>query len=380
MPGPRAATTPANGGTGKGMRLLVAAGGTGGHIYPALAIARACAERLGADPILFVGARGGMEERLVPQAGFALRTLAVGGLVRKRPAEALRGAFQLVSACGGALALLRSFRPDVVLGTGGYAAGPVGLAAGALRVPLVLQEQNAIPGVTNRFLARFAACVAVPYPEARRRFPGGARLVVAGNPVRPEVLGQDPAAARRRLGLPVAGRVVLMFAGSRGSAVFVGLLREFARRLTEGHLLFVSGVDHHPAALRAAGDAGPQVRVVPYLTEVGDGLAAADVVVCRAGAMTLAELAAVGRASVLIPSPHVTHRHQDANAAVFAAAGAALVLEEAGLDGGRLAGAVLGLLGDPARRAAMAAAARGLAQPDGLGRMVEAIAGAAASR
>lgn len=361
------------------MRLLVAAGGTGGHIYPALSIAAACAVAAEAGPVLFVGARGGMEEQLVPAAGFALRTIPVRGLVRKRPAEALRATGALLVSCRRALGILREFAPDVVVGTGGYVAGPVGAAAVACRIPLVLQEQNAVPGVTNRLLARFAATVAVPYPEAGARFPAGTRLLVAGNPVRPEVLGIDPREARRRLALPVAGRVVLVFAGSRGSAAFVAWLADFGRALPDGRVLFVSGRDHLPAARRAAADC-PRVTVVPYLDAMGDGLAAADVVVCRAGALTLAEIAAVGRPAILIPSPHVTHHHQEANAEAFRAAGAAEVLAESGLDGRRLAAAVSALLGDPARRAAMAAAARGLERPGGLEQVVQAIAAAAAGR
>jgi UDP-N-acetylglucosamine--N-acetylmuramyl-(pentapeptide) pyrophosphoryl-undecaprenol N-acetylglucosamine transferase len=360
------------------VRLLVTGGGTGGHIYPALAIAQACADRLGADPILFVGARGGMEARLVPEAGFQLALLPTAGLVRKRPAEALASLSRLGAAVVRAVGLVRRFAPDVVVGTGGYAAGPVGLAAVLLGVPLVLQEQNAIPGVTNRLLGRFAACVAVPYPEARMHFPRRTRLLIAGNPVRPEIRQlPSPAEARRRLALPSGGRVTLMMAGSRGSAVFVRLLAEMLPHLREGTLLFVSGRDHHGAAAEAARGHERRVAVVPYLQDMVAGWAAADLVVCRAGAMTLAELATAGRPAVLIPSPHVTHHHQEANAQVFASAGAAAVLAERGLDGRALAEAIGGLLADPQRRAAMAAAARALAQPDALERIAEAVAAAA---
>ena len=329
--------------SGSALRVLVTGGGTGGHIYPAVAIAREL-QRRGAGALLFVGARGGMEERLVPEAGFELVTLPTSGLVRKRPHEAALALLRLAAATAGALSVLRRFRPDVVVGTGGYAAGPVGLAARVLGVPLVLQEQNAVPGVTNRWLARFAACVAVPYAEARARFPAGTRLMLAGNPVRSEVAAVGAGAvsrteARRRLGLPDRVRVVLMMAGSRGSAVFARLFAEMLPHLGWGHLFFVSGRDHHAAAEAALRRVpGAPVTLVPYLSAMPDGWAAVDLVVCRAGAMTLAELAAVGRPAVLIPSPHVTHHHQEANAQVFAQAGAAEVLGEKGLDGRRLHG------------------------------------------
>jgi UDP-N-acetylglucosamine--N-acetylmuramyl-(pentapeptide) pyrophosphoryl-undecaprenol N-acetylglucosamine transferase len=185
--------------------------------------------------------------------------------------------------------------------------------------------------------------------------------------VRRELLEVDRARARERLGLPADARVVLMVAGSRGSAVFVRLLREWGG---PGILYFVAGKAHYEAATVHQGE---RVRVVPYLEDAGLGYASADLVVCRAGAITLAELAAVGKPAVLIPSPHVTHRHQEANAAVFAKAGAAVVLPEAGLDGARL-GAVVGeLLGDPGRLRAMADAMRRLARPDALDELVERI-------
>jgi UDP-N-acetylglucosamine--N-acetylmuramyl-(pentapeptide) pyrophosphoryl-undecaprenol N-acetylglucosamine transferase len=380
------------------VRLVLTGGGTGGHIYPALAIAGELRRRGRTEAVLFVGGRGGMEERIVPEAGLPLVTLPVSGLVRKRPPEVAAALLRLGAALGAALGVLRRFRPDVVVGTGGYAAGPVGLAAVLLGVPLVLQEQNAVPGVTNRWLAPFAACIAVPYPDAAARLPRGARVLVAGNPVRPEVVAVGagavpPAEARRRLGLSPAARVVLVVAGSRGSAVFVSLVAGMLAELREGVVLFVSGRDHFAAAVRAAEVAvrgaataaeGPPgaVRVgraviVPYLSAMADGWAAADVAVCRAGAITLAELAAAARPAVLVPSPHVTHRHQEANAEVFRRAGAAVVLPERGLDGRQLAGVVAGLLADPERRARMAAAARGLAQPDALARIADAVEAAA---
>jgi UDP-N-acetylglucosamine--N-acetylmuramyl-(pentapeptide) pyrophosphoryl-undecaprenol N-acetylglucosamine transferase len=251
------------------------------------------------------------------------------------------------------------------LATGGYASGPVGLAAWLLGVPLVLQEQNVVPGVTNRLLSRVAVGVAGPHAEAAKALSRRARVWVVGNPIRRELMGAERADARRRLDLPGDGQVVLMVAGSRGSAVFVRLLKEWDG---PGLLYFVAGRAHYAAAKPLARDG---VRVVPYLEDAGLGYAAADLVVCRAGAITLAELAAVGKPSILIPSPHVTHHHQEANAAVFAKAGAAVVLPEAGLDGVRLAAAVRELLDDPQRLRRMAEAGLQLGRPDALDELVE---------
>lgn len=350
---------------GSRWRLLVTGGGTGGHIYPALAVAGRAAERFPPVDVLFVGAEGGMEAAIVPKEGFKFEGVPVSGIVRKRPVEMLRGLVRLGAAESRALRIVRRFRPDVVVATGGYASGPVGLAAWLLGVPLVLQEQNVVPGVTNRLLSRVAVGVAVPHAEAAKALSRRARVWVVGNPIRRELMGAERADARRRLDLPGDGQVVLMVAGSRGSAVFVRLLKEWDG---PGLLYFVAGRAHYAAAKPLARDG---VRVVPYLEDAGLGYAAADLVVCRAGAITLAELAAVGKPSILIPSPHVTHHHQEANAAVFAKAGAAVVLPEAGLDGVRLAAAVRELLDDPQRLRRMAEAGLQLGRPDALDELVE---------
>ncbi|HVB08965.1 MAG TPA: undecaprenyldiphospho-muramoylpentapeptide beta-N-acetylglucosaminyltransferase [Bacillota bacterium] len=353
-------------GSKKPWRLLVTGGGTGGHIYPALAIAKRAAERFPPVQVLYVGAQGGMEASIVPEAGLRFEGVPVSGIVRKRPLQVAAGLLRLGAGEARALGLLLAFRPDVVVATGGYAAGPVGLAAWLAGAPLVLQEQNMVPGVTNRLLSRVAVGVAVPHPDAGRAFPRRAKIWVVGNPIRRELMQVDRAEARARLGLPVEPPVVLMVAGSRGSAVFVRLLREMSWS-GPAELLFVAGRAHYEAAK------GLTPRVLPYLEDAGLGYAAADLVVCRAGAITLAELAALGKPALLIPSPHVTHHHQEANAAVFAKAGAAVVLPEAGLDGQRLAAVVGELLADPGRLQAMAAAMRAMARPDALDDLVERI-------
>lgn len=373
--GPAAGTLRADG-TGVSappVRIALTGGGTGGHIYPALAIGEAARRRLGAADLLFIGARGGMEARIVPEHGVRFVGLPVRGLVRKAPLEVVGALGSLGQSTAQAVALVRRFRPHIVVATGGYAGGPVGLAAVLLRVPLLLQEQNAIPGVTNRFLARFAAAVAVPFAETAHYLPAGCPVLVVGNPVRPEIRGVAREAARRRMGLPAAGSVVLCVAGSRGSAVFVRLLREWLPHLQAGTLVFVSGEAHRAAAeavlVGYRPPSGAAVVCLPYVERMGDALAAADLVVCRAGGM-LWELAAVGRPAVLVPSPHVTHHHQEANALVWSRAGAGVVLPEAEVDGRRLAETVQELLAHPERLRAMGAAASTLGAGDALGTIV----------
>lgn len=352
-------------------RLLVTGGGTGGHIYPALAIAGRASTGFGPVDVLYVGSRGGLEATLAPRAGIPFKALPVTGLIRRRPVEVARGLARVTGATGAALSIVRRFRPHVVVATGGYAAGPVGAATVLLRMPLILQEQNVIPGVTNRLLSPFAVAVAVPYPDAREHFPPRAHLWPVGNPVRPEVLGADRREARARLNLPPAGPVVVFYGGSRGSAVFVRLFKELLPEWPkDAHLLFISGEAHHQAVPT---ELPPNVTVLPYLHEMGDALAAADLIIGRAGGMTLAEMAAVGLPAVIIPSPHVTHHHQEANAAVFARAGAALVSPEAGLDGRKLAATVKALLAEPGRLQVMSARAAALGRATALDDLVSRI-------
>ncbi len=373
---------------GGAVRVMLTGGGTGGHIYPALSIAGRLKEREPRAELLFVGTAEGMEASLVPRAGVPFAAIAARGLVGKSPLEALRGGLATLRGLGQALAVVRHFRPHVVVGTGGYASGPVALAAVASRIPLVLQEQNAVPGVTNRVLSRFASLVAVAYEESRPWFPPKARLVVTGNPVRPEVIRADRAQARRELGIPDGCHFVLVFMGSRGSATVnaavADILPALARR-PGVMVLFATGTAHFERVMgRLAGaDLGPMVRVVPYLYDVVPPLAAADLVVARAGAITLAEVTARGLPSILIPSPYVTHNHQERNARVLEARGAAWVIKERDLSPGRLLDAITGLLADPEALARMGARSRELGRPEAVDAIVDgilALAGAGARR
>lgn len=378
-------------------RVLLTGGGTGGHIYPALAVAEAMRALDPGVELLFVGAAGGMEERLVPRAGLAFAGVRAAGVVGKGAGRAARALLLMAAGTRQALGILRRFRPHVVVGTGGYASVPVGLAAILSRVPLVLQEQNAVPGLANRFLARRAALVALGYEVARRYLPPRAPVLVTGNPVRASVLAASREEARSALGLSAGEVLVLAFMGSRGSATVNRALVAAAAAL-EGtprlRLLVATGQAHWAHVVGELGRAGvlgarrddpPEARTarenstfVPYLFDMDRALAAADLVVCRAGAITLAEVTARGLPAVLIPSPHVTHGHQEANAAVLGAAGAAEIIAERDLTGRRLTAAVLALAGDARRRGAMAAASKALGNPQAardVARAVLALAG-----
>lgn len=361
-------------------RVVLTGGGTGGHIYPALAIAAELRRLVPEVDILYVGSVDGLEARLVPGEGLPYRAVPAAGVIRKSPLAAARGLVQLLRGVVAARRVLAGFRPDVVVGTGGYVSFPVVFAAVRARVPVLIQEQNVVPGVANRWVGRWADVVAVPHAEVARWFPRARRIEVTGNPVRPEVLAADRDAARARLGLAGCRRVVLVVSGSRGARTvneaMAGALPEWLGR-PEWGLLWITGNAYHAevsAAARRAGydpDRHPHVRIVAYAHDMADMLAAADLVVARAGAITLAELAARGLPAVLVPSPNVTHDHQRQNARLVERAGAAVVVEDADCDARTLGGAIRSLLADEARLAAMAAASRTLARPDAARRLAE---------
>jgi UDP-N-acetylglucosamine--N-acetylmuramyl-(pentapeptide) pyrophosphoryl-undecaprenol N-acetylglucosamine transferase len=353
-------------GAGAGaVRVVLTGGGTGGHIYPALAIAA----ELGAGVVVgYLGTERGLEARVVPEAGIAFYAVPASGVLGKAPAAMARGALGAVAGLGRALSLVRRLRPDVVVGTGGYVTGPVGMAAALAGVPLFILEENARPGVTNRMLARFARHIAVPWAEAAVGFPPSVRtkVVVTGNPVRREVIEADRGEARRRFGLAPDATVLLVVGGSQGAEAIneavLALVRDREAWPPGAALIWATGPRYHSAVLSRLGEPPPWARIVPYLDDMPQAYAAADLVVARAGAMTVAELTARGVAAVLVPSPNVTGDHQTANARVLAARGAAVMLGERALAG--LGSTVRALIADRERLARMASASRALGRPD----------------
>lgn len=348
-----------------GPRVLLTGGGTGGHIYPALAVAEVL------DPasiVGYIGAEGGLEASIVPDAGLELFPLQASGVIRKRADAAIRGAFRAGRAILEARRILRSRCPDIVLGTGGYVTGPVGVAARLEGIPLVVLEENAIPGVTNRMLGRMAVAVAVPWEDARGAFPPSVRrkVRVTGNPVRSRVLSVSREEGRRAFDLPEDARVVLLFGGSQGAVALNRVGRMLAGEgmlAGDTYLLWACGVRYFTEVSKELGEpGGSRVRLLPYLNDMPAALAAADLAVTRAGAMTLAELTARGVPSVLIPSPNVTHDHQTANARVLVRHGAARVVAEDALS--HVRSVVYALLKDDGALRDMSRAARNLGRPD----------------
>ncbi len=344
--------------TGTSLRVVIAGGGTGGHLFPGLAIAREILARRPDATVTFAGTARGIEARAVPAAGFTLDTIRSLGLKGKSPAALARGLATLPLSAVDAARVIARRRPHVVIGVGGYSSGPIAVAAWLRRVPVLLHEQNAQPGLTNRLVARLARAIALTYDQTSARF--GDRSFVSGNPVRPQFLhvGPEPAGARK----------VLIFGGSQGAHAINMAVVEAASQLAAAavppQITHQTG-QHDLAVVRdALARAGLAARVEPFLDRMDEEMSAANVIVCRAGSTTLAEIAAVGRAAILVPLPTATDDHQRRNAEALSSTGAAELLEQRDLTGATLATRILALLDDEPRRAQLSAAVKRFARPD----------------
>ena len=346
------------------LRVVIAGGGTGGHVIPALAIGRELRDNHSAE-VLFVGTARGLETKLVPDAGFRLELVRSGQLKNVSLRTRLKTGGDLPAGVLHCLGLLRAFRPNVVVGVGGYASGPAMIAALILRIPTLAYEPNAIPGMTNRVLGKRVSAAAVNFAQTTPFF---RNAEVTGVPVRPEIfhLPPRPAGAPPRL---------LVTAGSQGAAVFNDLMPRIAARLlrqipglTIVHQSGARHLDTTRAAFEASGADPARWTVEAFLTDMPAQYAAADVVLARSGS-TVAELCAAGKPSLLVPFPQAADDHQRKNAEVLAEAGAAVMLLQSDANPDTLHAALLELLTDPARRARMSAAARSLAKPGALERI-----------
>lgn len=345
--------------------ILIAAGGTGGHIFPGLAVAEEMAVRDPGTRVEFVGSTAalGLERRIVPLAGLKLHLLPVFPLNTPSLAARLRGLALLPFGLIRALGLLLRTRPSAVLGIGGYASGPLVLMASLLRVPTVLLEPNAIPGFTNRMLKPFVGQAACAFESTLPRF--GGKGVLTGNPVRASFKALAPRPHRPPLQL-------LCFGGSQGSRILSeGLLRALPSLPGEASLSIVHQTG--PAQLGAIEDAyraaGRKARVVPFIDDMAEAFADADLVLCRAGATTLAELTVAGKAAILVPLKSAADDHQTWNAKALAAEGAAVLLSEGEL--GNLGRVVSDLVADPGKVRALETRARALGKPDAAARVAD---------
>jgi len=371
------------------MRLLIAGGGTGGHIYPGIAIARHLSLTDKNAVITFVGTKNGMEADLVVREGFTFRAIRAQGWSRKISIKTLSMVLNNSMGVLQALNIIRGFKPDVVLGTGGYVAAPLVFAAALLKIPIVLHEQNAVPGITNRFLSRWASKVALSFNESKKFFPSHVKMEVTGNPVREALFQVDKKEGIKKLNLSEHKKTVLVFGGSRGARRINDAIIEGAKNLLsidKLQLIHLTGQDDYKYVLDQLQKKGIQldlngnIVIKPYLYEMENALAAADLVVCRAGATTLAELTALGKASILIPYPYATDNHQEKNARALEAEGAAYVIKDSELTGKILTDLIIKLIEDNELLSRMARNSRKLGQPDAVIRIVKCLRDAVSNR
>lgn len=348
-------------------RVVIAGGGTGGHLYPGVAVARELLRQQPDAVVTFAGTARGLESRLVPKEGFELDVIRSVGLKGRSIVNAMRGLAMVPVSLADAWALVSRRRPHVVVGVGGYSSGPVVLVAALRRIPTMLLEQNAVPGLTNRLLARVVRAAALTYNDVGHYF--GTKGFVTGNPVRPEFLDSAQVEARtdRRLR-------VLVLGGSQGAhainLAMVTAAPELFRRHSGLEILHQTGPRDLESVREGYRLAGVAARAESFLDGVADHMRSADLVICRAGATTLAELAALGRPALLVPFPNATDDHQTKNARVLADAGAAALLPESSLTQ-QLASMAADLLADDTRRAQMSDVTRGFARPDAARHIVD---------
>lgn len=360
------------------MKLYITGGGTGGHVTPGLAIARYFESKRPGTEVRFAGTSKGIESRLVPREGYALDTIEIVGLRRAFSPAAIGhnlNALRLAAASvGTAKKLLRQAKPDVVIGCGGYASFPVVSAAQKLGIPTVLLEVNAYPGVTTKMLAKKADKVLICFEEARELVGGGDKVELTGSPVRGEIVFADRKKARQKLGLGEQDKLVVSFWGSMGAkymnehmAGMLALETKRGTRFRHVHATGSAAAQWLPKMAREQGaklEGDTPIEVTEYIYDMASYMAAADLVICRAGAATIGELCALGRASIMVPSPYVAENHQEKNARALEHAGACEVLLEKDATPEKLLEMTERLLADDAKRAAMGAAAGKLAQLD----------------
>jgi len=356
------------------MRFVITGGGTGGHIYPALAIARGLQERYPGAKILYIGTKKGLEADIVPRSGLPFQSIRLSGLRRSLTPRNLLVLWRAGTGILEARKIIKKFKPSAVVGTGGYVCGPVVIAAASLRVPTLIHEQNALPGITNRILSVLASQVTTTFEDSVRRFPRRARVQITGLPVRPEVLTADRNQAREKLGVLPHQALVLSFGGSQGARsinrAMAGVLKKL--HANDGiKFLHVTGQAQQREFMsecrrRNVKLKEDHIKVVPYLYEMPEALAAADLIICRAGAATLAEITVRGIPAVLIPYPYAAENHQEYNARALVRKDAAEMLLDDEVTGQLLAQKINTMINNPEKLKEMAGASLSEGRPRAL--------------
>jgi UDP-N-acetylglucosamine--N-acetylmuramyl-(pentapeptide) pyrophosphoryl-undecaprenol N-acetylglucosamine transferase len=351
------------------MKIVISGGGTGGHIYPALALIKEIKRHEPDSQVLYIGTERGLEADLVPKEGIPFKSVYITGFKRSLSFENVKTIVHFIKAARCARKLIKQFAPDAVVGTGGYVCGPVVYAASSLRIPTLIHEQNVIPGLTNKFLSRYTTRIAVSFGGSSAYFPRE-KTVVTGNPRATEVAMADGRAGLLSLGIPQGKKHVLIVGGSRGAKAINDAVLNLIPQLPDYpdyHFIYVTGDVHYKkviAVIEEQGKIPDNITVRPFIYNMPEVLAGTDLIVNRAGASFLAEITSLGLPSILIPSPYVTNNHQEKNARWLEEQGAASVILETELTSERLLDEIDSILTDSGKEAGMRKAARSLGQPE----------------
>lgn len=354
------------------MKIVVSGGGTGGHIYPALALIREIQKENKDAEFLYIGTEQGLEGKLVPRENIPFKSIHISGFKRKLSVDNIKTVYRFIKGVADSKKMLKEFKADVVIGTGGYVCGPVVYAATKLGIPTIIHEQNSVPGLTNKFLSRYVNKVAICFEEAKSFFPSE-KVVFTGNPRASEVLEQDGVKGRLSVGLKLDEPAVLIFGGSRGARpineAVVKSLSEFGNKPYQ--ILYITGDVHFNDVLKEVELVGNPTNVIikPFVHNMPEVLAGIDLTVSRAGATTLAELTSLGIPSILIPSPYVTNNHQEKNALALSEHGAAKLLVEKELTSKKLVAEIDRVLLDQEQLAIMKKSAKELGVQDAATRL-----------
>ena len=353
------------------MRVIFAGGGTGGHINPAISIADYAKSQEQEFEAVFVGTKKGLETKLVPNAGYDIEYIDVEGFDRRNMLKNVKIGAKLFKAVSDCKKLIKRFKPDCIVCTGGYVSGPVAMAAGSMGIPSLIHEQNVFPGLTVRGAERYVTYLALSFDETVNEMKNKDKCVVTGNPIREEILRADYKTARARLG--IKRPFVLIFGGSLGADRINNTVIDMLDRLVKDdriELIFGTGDRNYEKIMAEINERGiklnKHIQVLPYINNMADCMAAADLVVARSGAITVSEIAALGRPSILIPSPNVVRNHQEQNAREFEKNGAAAVMTEAELSGDALYDKINSMIADKDGMRAMSENLKGMAKTDAL--------------
>jgi UDP-N-acetylglucosamine--N-acetylmuramyl-(pentapeptide) pyrophosphoryl-undecaprenol N-acetylglucosamine transferase len=349
------------------VRVLMAGGGTGGHLYPAIAVGQELAAKNSGIEIRFVGSRNKTEREIIERYGFKMVAISARGMPRRFGPGLLSFLGRSAASVFEVLYLLLSWRPNVILGTGGYVSGPVVFMGWFLRIPCVIQEQNTVPGFTNRFLANIVKEVHLTFAESRRYFRKKDHLRLTGNPIRKEIAKGDREAALQKFGLSPERKTILILGGTRGAhslnLAAIGALNKLNQR-RELQFILQTGTQDYDWVRHSIAPFGDRVYAAPYFISIGDAYCCCDLVVCRAGAMTVSEVAACGLPAVFVPYPHAVYDHQAQNARNLVEVGAAEMILDSELNADILASTIARLTSDETRLRRMSINARGFARLD----------------